>query len=107
LSHIANRYDVSIAQLERANPGLDARRLRVGQRVQIPGGSAATTSASSTRDALSASSAKPTARTHVIRRGDTLDAIARRYGVTVRGLQQANPGLSARRLIPGRSIRIP
>jgi serine-type D-Ala-D-Ala carboxypeptidase/endopeptidase (penicillin-binding protein 4) len=48
-----------------------------------------------------------TVRTHVIRSGDTLDALARRYGVTVRELEAANPGLDPRRLIPGRSIRIP
>jgi serine-type D-Ala-D-Ala carboxypeptidase/endopeptidase (penicillin-binding protein 4) len=49
----------------------------------------------------------PTARTHTIRSGDTLDAIARRYGTTVRAIEQANPGVNARRLIPGRTIRLP
>lgn len=46
-------------------------------------------------------------RTHTIRSGDTLDGIARRYGTTVRALQAANPGLDPRRLIPGRTVRIP
>lgn len=71
-------------------------------------GSPATPSASAR-----ATPAQPTpgatqaARSHTIRRGDTLDAIARRYGTTVRAIEQANPGLNARRLIPGRSIAIP
>jgi serine-type D-Ala-D-Ala carboxypeptidase/endopeptidase (penicillin-binding protein 4) len=47
------------------------------------------------------------ARTHTIRSGDTLDAIARQYGTTVTALQRANPGLNPRRLIPGRTIRLP
>jgi serine-type D-Ala-D-Ala carboxypeptidase/endopeptidase (penicillin-binding protein 4) len=47
------------------------------------------------------------ARTHTIRSGDTLDGIARQYGTTVAALQRANPGLNPRRLIPGRSIRLP
>jgi serine-type D-Ala-D-Ala carboxypeptidase/endopeptidase (penicillin-binding protein 4) len=47
------------------------------------------------------------ARTHTIRSGDTLDALARRYGTTVAALQRANPGLNPRRMVPGRTIRIP
>jgi D-alanyl-D-alanine carboxypeptidase/D-alanyl-D-alanine-endopeptidase (penicillin-binding protein 4) len=46
-------------------------------------------------------------RQHTIRSGDTLDAIAKRYGVTVRALRAANPGLDPRRLIPGKRVRIP
>jgi serine-type D-Ala-D-Ala carboxypeptidase/endopeptidase (penicillin-binding protein 4) len=47
------------------------------------------------------------ARTHTIRSGDTLEGIARQYGTTVAALQRANPGLNPRRLIPGRSVRLP
>lgn len=46
-------------------------------------------------------------RYHVVRSGDTLDAIARRYGTTVRALENANPGIRPRRLIPGQRIRLP
>lgn len=44
---------------------------------------------------------------HVIRSGDTLDGIAKQYGTTVKALQEANPGLNPRRLIPGREVRLP
>jgi serine-type D-Ala-D-Ala carboxypeptidase/endopeptidase (penicillin-binding protein 4) len=54
-----------------------------------------------------AAAAQPQPRMHTIRRGDTLDRIARENGLTVAALQQANPGLDARRLIPGRQIRLP
>jgi serine-type D-Ala-D-Ala carboxypeptidase/endopeptidase (penicillin-binding protein 4) len=47
------------------------------------------------------------ARTHTIRSGDTLDGIARQHGTTVAALQRANPGLNPRRLIPGRTVRLP
>lgn len=46
-------------------------------------------------------------QTHVIRPGDTLDGIARQYGTTVTALQEANPGLNPRRLIPGREVNLP
>lgn len=44
---------------------------------------------------------------HTVRRGETLSHIARRYGTTVRALQEANGGLDPRRLRAGQSIRIP
>ena len=47
------------------------------------------------------------ARSHVIRQGDTLEAIARRYQTTVAELERANPGVDPRRLIPGRALVIP
>jgi LysM repeat protein len=103
LSHIARRYGVTVGELEQANAGLDARRLRVGQSVRIPG----VASASAPPTTATARPAASGARTHTIRSGDTLDAIARRYGTTVSALQRANPGLNARRLVPGRTVRLP
>lgn len=46
-------------------------------------------------------------REHVIRKGDTLEAIAKRYGTTVRALQDSNPGVNPRRLLPGSRLRLP
>lgn len=45
--------------------------------------------------------------TYTIRPGDTLDGIARRNGTTVSALQEANPGVNPRRLMPGRTLRLP
>jgi D-alanyl-D-alanine carboxypeptidase/D-alanyl-D-alanine-endopeptidase (penicillin-binding protein 4) len=47
------------------------------------------------------------ARTYTIKKGDTLDRIARNHRTTVAALQRANPGLSPRRLIPGKKIKLP
>jgi serine-type D-Ala-D-Ala carboxypeptidase/endopeptidase (penicillin-binding protein 4) len=46
-------------------------------------------------------------RTHTIRQGETLDAVSRRYGTTVRELERVNPGLNPRRLQLGQQIRLP
>jgi serine-type D-Ala-D-Ala carboxypeptidase/endopeptidase (penicillin-binding protein 4) len=110
LSHIARDYGVTVAELERANPGLDPRRIRVGQTIRIPGGSAAAPAAPAAAEtpvAQPAAEPATTAQTHTVRSGDTLDAISRRYGTTVAALQRANPGLNARRLMPGQTIRLP
>jgi PBP4 family serine-type D-alanyl-D-alanine carboxypeptidase len=44
---------------------------------------------------------------HVIQKGDTFEGIAKKYGTTVRALRAANPNLDPRRLMPGKSLRLP
>jgi D-alanyl-D-alanine carboxypeptidase/D-alanyl-D-alanine-endopeptidase (penicillin-binding protein 4) len=105
LDAISKRYGVTVEQLQEANPGLNPRRLIPGRTVRLPG--AAATSASPASPPSSAATAEAPASRHTIRPGDTLDGIARRYGTTVKALQDANPGLNPRRLLPGRTIRIP
>jgi N-acetylmuramoyl-L-alanine amidase len=112
LSHLARQYGVTVADIERANPGLDARRIQLGQTIRIPMAGAPAAADEPARSAAPvqkppAAAPAAAARTHTIRRGDTLDGISRQYGTTVNALQQANPGLNPRRLIPGNSIRIP
>lgn len=91
LSVIASRYGVSLPALLTANANLDPRRLQVGQTVLIPSGTASATTPS----------------IHEVRPGETLTALARRYGVTVSALLSANPGINARRLLVSQRIRIP
>jgi D-alanyl-D-alanine carboxypeptidase/D-alanyl-D-alanine-endopeptidase (penicillin-binding protein 4) len=113
LSHLARQYGVTIGDIERANPGLNARRIQVGQMIRIPTGAEAATPQPAAPSAVPSESppaapVQPAAgRTHTIRSGDTLDGISKQYGTTVSALQQANAGLDPRRLIPGRTIRIP
>jgi D-alanyl-D-alanine carboxypeptidase/D-alanyl-D-alanine-endopeptidase (penicillin-binding protein 4) len=45
--------------------------------------------------------------TYTIKRGDTLSEIAQEHGITVSALQKANPGLNARRLRLGQTLKIP
>ena len=52
--------------------------------------------------------AKPSsARTHVVRRGDTLSGLAKRYGVSVSELRQANGMSEGETLKAGEALRIP
>ena len=45
--------------------------------------------------------------THTIQSGDTFEGIAKQYGLTVRALRSANPGVEPRRLLPGKTLRLP
>ncbi len=44
---------------------------------------------------------------HAVLRGETLDGIARRHGVSVDAILAANPGLEPRRMQAGTTIRLP
>jgi LysM repeat protein len=53
---------------------------------------------------------EPTATTateHVIAKGETFGALATKYGVSVRAIQQANPGVDSTKLKVGQKINIP
>jgi membrane-bound lytic murein transglycosylase D len=100
LSHIARRYGTSVSALQLANVGVQPQRIKVGQRIRIPGGSqaaAATAPAAPTRTRWTR---------HQVRRGDSLWSISRRYGVSVGQLQAWN-GLGRRsKIMVGQSLRI-
>jgi LysM repeat protein len=47
------------------------------------------------------------ARTHTVKSGETLAAIARKYGISLNTLQAANPKVEARRLQVGMTLSVP
>jgi LysM repeat protein len=82
---IARRYNVTTAQLRVLNPSIDPQDLEVGAVLRLP---------ATARPPTGAPPARPTApaarRTHTVARGETLYGIARRYGVSVDAVMQAN-----------------
>lgn len=89
---LGKHYGVSHRLILQANRLRNPRRLYVGKRLFIPGASVS-------------GSAKEV--WHVVQRGDTLWDLARHYKVKVRDIENANRGLSAKRLYVGRRLRIP
>lgn len=98
LSGIARRYRVTVSQLRSWN-ALRSNNLRVGQVLRLRPGRARTSTA---RAAPSEG-----AKVHLVRAGDTLSSIARRYGTTIRALQSANRFPAGRTLLAGQRLRIP
>lgn len=102
LSGIAVRYGVPIATLAQANNIRNRNLIYVGMRLWIPGGN---TPAPAPAPAPAPSPGSST--TYTIQRGDTLSAIARRYGVTVAALRQSNNIANVNRIYVGQRLQIP
>ncbi len=86
---LSQRYGVSIDALKRAN-NLSGNSLFPGQRLSIP---------------TSGSSGSGTT-TYRVQSGDSLYLIAKKYGITVEALRQAN-GISGNNLLAGQTLKIP
>lgn len=116
LSGIAQRYNVTVTMLQAANPHLRAHALRVGQRIIVPmSGRVVPRGAWSTppeprirRVATRYASSTTNGSTrHRVAAGETASAIARRHGVGLMALLEAND-LTMRSVIrPGDVLRIP
>jgi membrane-bound lytic murein transglycosylase D len=104
---LSRRYGLALSLLEKANAGLDPRRLAVGGIVRIPligsGGDPAGVAAA-------AGPAAPPPRfsgSWTVEPGDTLWAIARRYGTTPESLAAANGRSLDDPLKPGDTLKVP
>jgi LysM repeat protein len=102
ISRIARAYGVSTAAVLKANGLSPSSIIYPGQRITIPG--RIVTAASQAPATASTASA---ATSWTVRPGDTVTAIAKRFGVSVRAVLTAN-GLSASSIIyPGQRVAIP
>lgn len=108
LSSLARQYGTTVAAIQAAN-GLSNTVIRVGQELVIPTAGATVTSGSTKGSAAPAAPAASvgSAQKYTVRSGDTLDAIARRFGVQVADLMRDNGITDARRLRVGQELVIP
>jgi LysM repeat protein len=97
LGSIAARYGVSKRQLQAWNRLGKSTRIRAGQRLRVSAPEVqfrvATRSTAQHSGKSVASIGTTGGRSHVVRQGDTLSGLARRYGVSIQALRAAN-GLS-------------
>jgi membrane-bound lytic murein transglycosylase D len=101
LSTIARRYNTSTAQLVRLNSLRNQHMIRAGQVLKLPGGPAPAVAVAASR----APAAAAQAELYVVRRGDTLGAIAGRTRVPVARLMALN-GLADHRIFPGQQLKL-
>jgi LysM repeat protein len=93
LFRIALHYGTTVAAIQAAN-GLADTNIYAGQRLVIPGAGEAV--AAAVPDGM-----------HIVQAGETLSAIALRYGVTTAALLQANSLASANLIYVGQSLTVP
>ncbi len=122
-ARIARRYGLTVAELRALNPELRAKGPVPGQAVRIPGQarikgwlaedrrSAAAELKARTRRSHRAAPPRAGApgrpRLHVVRAGETLSSLARRFGVSVQALRSANGLPAGRPLVAGKRLTIP
>ncbi|HLB53891.1 MAG TPA: LysM peptidoglycan-binding domain-containing protein, partial [Gemmatimonadales bacterium] len=92
LSHLSRRYGVSVANLRVWNRLGQHAVIRVGQVLRVKPGAA-----------------RPAAgkRVHIVKAGETLSSLARRYRTSVQALRQANRMPAGRPLLAGQRLTIP
>lgn len=125
---IARRYDVSVDAVKSANE-MDGETIRAGQMLRIPGGSAAASSGAAAEPRMTTRTAAAERRTstereekqsetpasraaarfeeHVVKSGETLWSISRRYRTTVDSIVDANAMRDGQAIQPGQKLRIP
>ena len=93
LGAIARRYGTSTGAIQEANGLSSAHHIRIGQRLDISGASG---SGGGRRHVK-----------HRVRRGQTVGSIARRYGTTIKAIQQVNNLGSSNLIRVGQVLKIP
>jgi LysM repeat protein len=88
---ISQKYGLTVKDLQQLN-GLNGNNLKIGQKLALNRAAAPPLpkTAKPAADQHTASSGKANRAVHVVKKGENLGAIARRYGVTVEKLKQLN-----------------
>lgn len=99
LGHIAQRYNVSIANLTAANAIANPDLIYAGQRLVIPGASVAPAAAPAAASSGSA--------VHIVQRGENLFRISMQYNVQMSSIVSANNIANPNSIYAGQQLVIP
>jgi len=94
VSQIAEKFNIKTTDLKRANR-LNSNNIRVGQKLSVPRTTSNLVTKSSRKDQV-----------YTVRKGDTINAIAKKFNVKPKTLKQYN-NLKSSRLDIGDKIRVP
>lgn len=102
LARISRKTGASVNTLSRLNGIKDPTRLKVGQKLKLPGAAVA---AAKPAEAPAPTPA-PTGDTYIVRNGDTFYSIAKKNNVSTESLVAANPNIKPAELRTGQLIRL-
>jgi len=104
---IAKSNHVTIASLQKANPTVDASKLRAGMKIKVPVKDSSTAAApDSGISAPTPTGSAEGGKVYVVKPGDTLSKIARQNGVTSGSIRTAN-NMKTTRVNVGQKLKIP
>lgn len=106
LSTIAKKNGVSLKALEDANPGIDAKKLQIGHKLQIPASVAATTPEAPKAGAESTAAASSDASIYVVKTGDNLVKIAAAHHTSVTAIKTLN-AMKTSAIKAGQKLKVP
>lgn len=95
---IAREHGITTRALMDANPGIEPARLQIGAILKVP--------APEPASSKPAADAAEEGQIYTVKSGDTLSRIARRHGVRLSDLREAN-NLRTSRILVGQKLRIP
>jgi LysM repeat protein len=106
LGAIAKKNGVSVKAIEEANPGIDAKKLQIKAKLQIPAGTAAASADTPKAGSETAAAASGDATTYVIKPGDTLMKIATAHHTTVKAIEALND-MKTSAITAGHKLKVP
>ncbi len=95
---VAKKYGITLKDLEKANPQVDPDSPKTGVKLTLP---------KEKHEIAESKSKAGSPKTHVVTDKDTYYLVAKKYGVTVTALTQANPGVNPDKLHPGTKLNVP
>jgi len=90
LAAIARKYKISVATIQVANKIKNPNRISVGQTLLIPGGEISSSTIASYKKSRSKKKTVKKAKTYKVKRGDSLQKIAKKYKTSVSNLKKWN-----------------
>jgi LysM repeat protein len=105
LRDIANNLHVSVKAIIDANPGIEPKKLKIGQKIRIP--APATPGASAAVGGAAVESATVSGeQTYTVKSGDNLTKIAKQHGTTAKAISAAN-NLKTTSIKVGQKLKMP
>ncbi len=104
-STLAKKFGVSTKAIQDANPGVDPLKLQIGQKINIPAPSAVPVV---TPTGPGVASVDATGEViYVVKSGDRLEVIAKKYGITAKAIADANNLKTVNKIVVGQKLKIP
>ena len=113
LSKIASKVGVSSREIAELNGIKDANKIRIGQKLVLPGYTGTTTTTSKPKAAAPTKKSTPKSEpvaggnAYVVKSGDSLSKIASKHGVKLSELRAANPKVKGDKIMIGQKLAIP